>query len=80
MCLIVVTMPPGKNPFAVIMMMMMMMMMIIIIIIIRVCKGWTKNYQALALPRSILLPLVVHPPVNPTLLMKGRTFLIGTSW
>jgi hypothetical protein len=71
-------MPPGKNQFAVI----IILMIIIIIIIIRVCKWWTKNYPALALrhPRSILLPLVVHPSVNPTLLVKGRTFLIVTSW
>jgi hypothetical protein len=41
---------------------------------IYVCKGWAKIHPALALrpPRSIMVPLLVYPSLNCTLLMKCR--------
>jgi hypothetical protein len=43
---------------------------------LRACKGWASVHPVLTLqpPLSIVLPLFVHPSVNPTLLMKCRTF------
>jgi hypothetical protein len=44
-----------------------------------VLKGWARIDPALALqtPRSIVLPILDYPFVNPTVLMKCRTFLMG---
>jgi hypothetical protein len=47
-----------------------------------VCNRWAKICPALALGplRCIVLPLLVYPFVNLTLLMMRRTFLMGVSW
>jgi hypothetical protein len=46
------------------------------------CNGWANIYPALALRplRSIVLPLLVYPLLNPTLVMKRRASLMGASW
>jgi hypothetical protein len=45
----------------------------------RACEGWVRTGLdlALQLPRSIVLPLLVHASINPTLLMKCRFLFMG---
>jgi hypothetical protein len=47
-----------------------------------VCKVWAELNATLALrpSRSIVLPVLHHPFISPTLGTKRKTFFMGASW